>query len=269
MLAPAFDVLRAINASIRRLDEQIAEAGKSSPEVQRLATVYGVGPITALAFVAVVGDPARFARTRDIGAYLGMVPRRDQSGQSDPKLRITKAGCGFLRRLLVQCANFLTGPLAHDCALRRQGLRKLAQLGDGAKKKVNVAIARKLAVLLLSLWKQKAVWQPLPHAADAAPGDAPQPVVNGECATRFGPQPVTETAPPPTTRTQSCTERPTSSSANGSAGRAVASARARTPRPAADALSAPAPPRHAAGTRRPRQTRRNDRVAAEEVTSTA
>lgn len=231
ILAPAFDTLRAINAAIRRLDQQIAEVGKSSPEVQRLAKVHGVGPVTALAFVAVVGDAARFERTRDVGAYLGMVPRRDQSGVSDPKLRITKAGSGFLRRLLVQCAHFLIGPLAQDCALRRQGLRKLAQLGDGAKKKVIVAIARKLAVLLLSLWKQKATWEPLHRIADLEPADAPQPVVNGECAEPLGADPVTKTAPPPATRTQSCTEGPgATSSANGSAGRTGASeARARGP----------------------------------------
>ena len=183
-----------------------------------------MGPITALAFVTVVGDPARFARTRDVGAYLGMVPRRDQSGASDPKLPITKAGCGFLRRQLVQCAQFLLGPLAHDCALRRQGLRKLAQLGDGAKKKVVVAIARKLAVLLLSLWKQQTTWEPLHRIADSEPVDAPQPVVNGECAKPLGADPVTETAPPPATRTQSCTGGPgPTPSANGSAGRTGAS----------------------------------------------
>ena len=286
ILAPLFDTLRAMNASIRRLDQQIKEAGQANLDVQRLAKVHGVGPVTALAFVAVVGDPARFAHTRDIGAYLGMVPRRDQSGQDDPRLRITKAGSGFLRRLLVQCANFLVGPLAQDCELRRMGLRKQAELGDGAKKKVAVAVARKLAVLLLSLWKQQATCQRFPGVAEPDPADAPNPVVLDECATRFGgPDPETEPAPSPTTRTQTCTEGPRPiPSANGSVGRSGASSagsrRAKGTVPPASAParratpSAPAEPACAGDAASPasasggRLGRRRGRPAAEGVSST-
>ena len=64
----------------------------------------GVGTITAMAFLAVIGDPARFSNIRNVGAYLGLVVRRDQSGRMDPALGISKCGNGLMRRLLVQCA---------------------------------------------------------------------------------------------------------------------------------------------------------------------
>ena len=76
------------------------------------AAIRGVGPITALTFVLTVGDPYRFARPRDVGAFLGLVPRRDQSGGTDKSLRITKCGNAYLRRLLVGSAHYILGPSA-------------------------------------------------------------------------------------------------------------------------------------------------------------
>jgi transposase len=101
-----------------------------------------------------VENPERFHCSRDVGPYLGLTRRRRQSGDVDPALRITKAGDGFLRRLLVQCAQHILGPLGKDRALRRWGLQFVGQGGKGAKKRAAVAVARKLAVLLYRLWSR-------------------------------------------------------------------------------------------------------------------
>jgi transposase len=94
-----------------------------------------IGPITSLAFVLAIKDPDRFANTpRDAGAILGLVPRRDQSGDSDKAQPINKSHNTYLRKLLVQRAQYLLGHFGPDCALRRQGL-KLADKGSKAAKR--------------------------------------------------------------------------------------------------------------------------------------
>jgi transposase len=99
-------------------------------------------PLTALAYVLTVGDPHRFARSRDAGAYLGLRPKQHQSGERDPKLGIAKNGDRYLRSLLVECAHHVPsrGP---DSALKQWGLH-LAQGGKGVKRRALVAVARKL-----------------------------------------------------------------------------------------------------------------------------
>jgi transposase len=123
------------------------------PETALLRQVPGVGPITALTFVLTIGDPWRFTHNRDVGAYLGLVPRRSQTGQSDPELPITKAGNKFLRSLLIQCSHYILGPFGPDSNLRRSGERIASHGGKNAKKRARVAVARRLAVMLLSIWK--------------------------------------------------------------------------------------------------------------------
>ena len=141
--------IKALDVSISRL------AAERYPETIYLQQVGGVGPITSLYFVLKVGNPGRFQRTRDIGAFLGLCPKRDQSGETDKELRISKCGDRYLRRLLVSAAQYILGPFGADSALREHGLR-LAQQGTArAKKRAVVAVARKLAVLLLTLWKSR------------------------------------------------------------------------------------------------------------------
>ena len=103
-----------------------------------------------------------------MGAYLGLRPKVSQSGDSNPQLRITKAGDMFLRRLLVGSAHYILGPFGPDCALRRIGTRLMASGGRSAKKRAVVAVARKLAVLLHRLWVDGEVYQPLYQAERAA-----------------------------------------------------------------------------------------------------
>jgi transposase len=87
-------------------------------ETQALIKVYGVGQLTALTYVLTLGSKERFQRSRDVGCYLGLRPRRSQSGDRDPQLGITKAGNVYLRSLLVECANHVLGPRGKDSTLR-------------------------------------------------------------------------------------------------------------------------------------------------------
>src|SRR5947209_12288848 len=124
------------------------------PQSAQLQQIPGVGPITSLYFVLKIEDPNRFAHVRDVGAYAGLCPRRDQSGESDPQLRISKRGDAYLRWLLVSAAQYILGPFGPQSALREYGLRLAAADGTTrAKKRAVVAVARKLCVLLLNLWK--------------------------------------------------------------------------------------------------------------------
>ena len=167
-LTPVLDAIEQLTAKIRGLESLIERVAKVHfPETERLLQVKGVGAVTALAFVLTLEDVARFAEPRDIGAYLGLVPRRRQSGDLDPSLRISKAGDGYLRRLLVNCAHYITGPLGPDCDLRRFGHRLAPPVTKVRKKRAVVAVARKLAVLLVRLWQIGATYEPLRQSAAA------------------------------------------------------------------------------------------------------
>jgi transposase len=157
--------IAGVSERIGALEREIeAVSAARYPETELLRQVSGVGAITALAFVLTIEDPLRFRRSRTVGAYLGLRPRRRQSGDKDPLLRITKAGDVLLRRLLVQSAHYILGAFGPDTDLRRFGLRLAARGGRGAKKKAVVAVARKLAVLLHRLWLTGEVYEPLRHA---------------------------------------------------------------------------------------------------------
>ena len=161
VVQPLLTVLAQLTEQIRTLERDLVTRGRRDyPATQRLQQVAGVGPLTALGFVLRIGDPQRFGRGRDVGAYLGLCPRRDQSGGTDKQLRISKCGDGLLRRLLVNAAHYVLGPFGPACALRAHGHRLAAAGGPRAKKRAVVAIARKLAVLLLSLWKHGTDYQP-------------------------------------------------------------------------------------------------------------
>ena len=146
-----------IKAMEKTLDQVAAER---YPQAAVLRQVNGAGPITALTFVLTLGDPARFARSRYVGPYLGLTPRQRQSGDRAPQLRITKAGDSALRSLLVQSAHYILGPFGKDCNLRRWGLERLERGGQNQKKRVLVAVARKLSVLLHHLLVTGEVYDP-------------------------------------------------------------------------------------------------------------
>jgi transposase len=163
MISPSVQVLAELTARIKVLESEIIALARTKyPQTLWLEQIPGVGPITALYFVLKIENPMRFENVRDVGAYLGLCPRRDQSGASDPQLRISKRGDAYLRRLLVSAAQYVLGPFGPDSALRQYGLKLAADGTRRAKKRAVVAVARKLAVLLLSLWKNQAPYQPFP-----------------------------------------------------------------------------------------------------------
>ena len=131
------------------------------PETELLRQVEGIGPLTALTFVLTLEDPYRFEKSRSVGAYLGLVPARDQSGDRDPQRRISKEGDELLRKLLVSCAHYILGPFGSDSDLRRHGEKIASRGAKNAKKRAVVAVARKLAVVLHSLWVSGEIYEPL------------------------------------------------------------------------------------------------------------
>lgn len=168
VVTPSLRALEVLTEQIAEYDAQIAEAIKNIPQAQTFQEIPSIGPITALAFTLYMEDPSRFDDPRDVGPYLGLIPKRDQSGQCDKQLPITKAGNTYLRRLLVQCAQYLLGEFGPDCALRDRGLKLVERGGRAAKKKAIIAIARKLAVMMVAMWQKGTTYQPYPNETKIA-----------------------------------------------------------------------------------------------------
>src|SRR5438093_972097 len=164
-LLPLVRMTAELSDCIKGYDEKIEKlASEKYGHTALLRQVKGVGPITALAYVLTLENPDRFAKSRDVGPYLGLVPKQEDSGESQPQLGISKAGDGMLRRLLVGSGHYILGPFGPDTDLRRYGLRLCERGGKNAKKRAVVAVTRKLAVLLHRLWVTADVYEPLRHA---------------------------------------------------------------------------------------------------------
>jgi transposase len=158
---PILEQIGSLTERIREYDRKLeAICQEHYPETELLRQVEGIGPLTALAFVLTVEDPYRFEKSRTVGAYLGLVPARDQSGDRDPREKsISKEGDEMLRRLLVGSAHYVLGPFGSDSDLRRHGEKIASRGGKNAKKRA--VVARKLAVLLHRLWVSGEVYDPL------------------------------------------------------------------------------------------------------------
>ena len=150
--------LVAVEAEIAKLDEALLDIAKRSEICWRLMSVPGVGPITALAFLATIDDIGRFPRLRDIGAYLGLTPRRYQSGDKDVSLGISRQGDAMARHYLYEAAGVLLTTVRRRSALKSWGLGLLKRLGA---KRARVAVARKLAVLLGRIWRDRSHFEAL------------------------------------------------------------------------------------------------------------
>jgi len=168
-LLPLVQLADGLSHCIKEYDVKIeAMASQKYGHTNLLRQVKGVGPITALAYVLTLENPERFAKSRDVGPYLGLVPKQEDSGESQPQLGISKTGDRMLRRLLVGSAQYILGPFGPDTDLRRYGLRLCERGGKNAKKRAAVGVARKLAVLLHRLWVSGEVYEPLGYASSTA-----------------------------------------------------------------------------------------------------
>jgi transposase len=141
----------AINADMKRLE-------RSSAACRCLMTIPGVGRLTALAFIAAIDDPDRFRRSRDVGAYLGLVPRRYQSGEIDYTGGISKCGDGRLRTLLYEAANVMLTRYRGSLALKNWALDIARR---STMRKARVALARRLAVIMFAMLKHGTEFEPV------------------------------------------------------------------------------------------------------------
>ncbi len=154
--------IESLTEKIHESDVKIEQIARTEyPETVLLKQVKGVGTVIALTFILTVEDRERFQKSRDVGCYLGLRPRRGESGESQPQLRITKEGDIYLGKLLVQGAHYVLGYRGPDTDLKRWGQKLAARGGRNAKKRAIVAVARKLAILLHRLWVTAEVYEPL------------------------------------------------------------------------------------------------------------
>lgn len=162
ILRPLLEQVEMMSRQIQQLDEQIEQIARSEyPETKLLEQVKGVGILIALTFVLTVEDKERFAKSREVGCYVGLRPKRRESGQCEPQLGISKEGDIYLRKLLVQGAHCVLSRRGADSDLKRWGLKLCGRGGKNAKKRAIVAVARKLAILLHRLWVSGEVYEPL------------------------------------------------------------------------------------------------------------
>ena len=163
-VGPLYEVVAKLTETIKGYDrycEQLCES-EAYADTQVLRSVPGVGTLTSLAYVTVLEDPGFYPTGRSVGVFLGLTPKRSQSGEQDPALRITKAGNPFLRQLLVSSAHYILGHHGPPSTLRNWGQRLEARGGRYAKKRAVTAVARKLAAILHRLWSTGELWEPEP-----------------------------------------------------------------------------------------------------------
>jgi transposase len=147
--------LDELNEKIALLDQKLDALGEADERVVRLKTIKGVGPRVAELTVAIIDDPHRFKNARQVSAYAGLTPRRYQSGQMDRSGRISKAGCGKLRKLLLQAAWVM---VAHN-AYGRQIFARISKGQKTRRKQAAVALARRILVWSWAMLRDGTDWK--------------------------------------------------------------------------------------------------------------
>ncbi len=154
----------AIRQQVATFDRQILARAKTDVVVRRLMTIPGIGVVIALAYTAVIDDPARFRRSVSVGAYLGLTPRRYQSGEVDKSGHISKCGDSLLRAYLFEAATVLLSLHPRASALKIWGLALAKRIG---MRRAKVAVARKLAIIMHRVWSDQSEyrWDNVPATA--------------------------------------------------------------------------------------------------------
>jgi transposase len=146
---------RYLGMEVKKLNREVERAARTNPACRRLMTVPGVGCLTSVAYASTVDEPHRFRRAKDLGPYLGLTPRKYQSGEVDHAGSISKCGDRMTRSLLFDAATVLLFRNKRSSALKNWGLKLARRAGT---RKARVAVARKLAVLLHRLWTDECVF---------------------------------------------------------------------------------------------------------------
>ena len=149
MIDPLLEILATMLREFTRLTKQVLVIVRDEPVCRRLMSTPGVGPMTALAFRATIDQPERFKKSRDVGAHLGLTPRRYQSGETDFQVRISRCGDELARTALYEAANSLLIRSKKWSALRAWGMKIAKRRGMA---RARVAVARKLATILHRMW---------------------------------------------------------------------------------------------------------------------
>lgn len=149
LVEPLLSIIAVMTEEADRLTKRVFDEVRVEPTCRRLMTVPGVGPLTALAFRATIDRPDRFRKSRDVGAHLGLTPRRYQSGETDLQGRISRCGDELARTALYEAAHSLLIRSTKWSALRAWGMNVARRRGMA---RARVAVARKLAVILHRMW---------------------------------------------------------------------------------------------------------------------
>lgn len=157
-IAPLLAILNTLDEQISRADGQLAEVAKSEPLIKRLCLIPGIGPVTSITFVTVLGEASRFAGAKQVRAYLGLVPQEESSGERQRRGHITKAGNSRVRSLLVEVAWLILSSKKEEL----QGLKQwAARIAERRGKRIAVvALARKLAGILYAMWRDGTQFDP-------------------------------------------------------------------------------------------------------------
>lgn len=164
---PLIALTRAARGYVEMMDDRLRHEAEENPVCRRFMEIPGVGPITALSFYSSIGEPHRFGRSADVGAYLGLVPTVRESGQLSTKRRISKAGDKLTRSLLTTAAqhHLQWAETAISCWGRKLSSRLKT-------KGVRTAVARKLAVTMVAIWKADASYKPFPASGTTMTNNA-------------------------------------------------------------------------------------------------
>jgi transposase len=164
IIQPMLAAWRQLREQIAAFDKAVRALAKSSPTCRLLMSVPGIGVVSVLAFVSTVEDPARFTRSRSVGAHIGLTPRRYQSGEVDRSGRISRCGDTLARTLMYEAAVVILTRVKRASGLKNwaQAIAKRSGIG-----KARVALARKLSVILHSIWRsgEPFRWSEQPAAA--------------------------------------------------------------------------------------------------------